>query len=482
MFKVRKVREIISLILLVLSDVAALLGSFLIAYFIRIQVLPAIIPGPSPQALPLITHLRYGFLYGALIVIFVFISEKLYTKRLSFWDESKHLFKGIILSFILLILIVFISRGYTQYSRPVIITAGLLSLFLFPLFRLGVKKTLVKLNIWKKKILILGTNSAARSVVRGIKMNPTLGYEIIGFLTEEKITKENKIIDNIQILGEITQFKEMSEKLGVRDIVIVLPGLAQNKLKELVDKCETRFETIRLVPDIGNLFTIGVEIENLGDILSLSVAPKLVRPGNIFIKRLFEFILTLFLVILFLPILLIIALAIKIDSPGSIIFAHERLGRRNKTFKFFKFRSMYVDGDLRLNKFLKENSLAKAEWKKYRKIKQNDPRITRVGKFIRKYSLDELPQLINILKGNMSLVGPRPYMPREIEDIGKSYPIIIRVKPGITGLWQVRGRNILPFEERLILDEYYIRNWSLWLDMVILIKTIKVFFTREGAY
>jgi len=105
-----------------------------------------------------------------------------------------------------------------------------------------------------------------------------------------------------------------------------------------------------------------------------------------------------------------------------------------------------------------------------------------VGRFIRKYSLDELPQLINILKGNMSLVGPRPYMPREIEDIGKSYPIITRVKPGITGLWQVRGRNILPFEERLILDEYYIRNWSLWLDMVILIKTIKVFFTREGAY
>ena len=296
----------------------------------------------------------------------------------------------------------------------------------------------------------------------------------------ERILGE-KIFEILTFTG-LTKFKEMSEKLGVRDIVIVLPGLAQNKLKELVDKCETRFETIRLVPDIGNLFTIGVEIENLGDVLSLSVAPKLVRPGNIFIKRLFEFILTLFLVIFFLPIILIIALAIKIDSPGPIIFAHERLGWRNKTFRFFKFRSMYVDGDLKLNKFLKENSLAKEEWKKYRKIKQDDPRITRAGRFIRKYSLDELPQLINIIKGNMSLVGPRPYMPREIEDIGKSYPIITRVKPGITGLWQVRGRNILPFEERLILDEYYIRNWSLWLDMVILIKTIKVFLTREGAY
>ena len=143
---------------------------------------------------------------------------------------------------------------------------------------------------------------------------------------------------------------------------------------------------------------------------------------------------------------------------------------------------MYVDGDLRLNKYLKENLQAKNEWKKYLKIKKNDPRVTRVGKFIRKYSLDELPQFINIIKGDMSLVGPRPYMPRETEKIGKSYEIISRVKPGITGLWQVRGRNILPFKERILLDEYYIRNWSLWLDIVILIKTMRVLITREGAY
>ncbi|GAI93282.1 unnamed protein product, partial [marine sediment metagenome] len=125
---------------------------------------------------------------------------------------------------------------------------------------------------------------------------------------------------------------------------------------------------------------------------------------------------------------------------------------------------------------------AKNEWKKYLKIKKKDPRVTRVGKFIRKYSLDELPQFINIMKGDMSLVGPRPYMPREIEEIGKSYEIISRVKPGLTGLWQVRGRNILPFKKRLLLDEYYIRNWSLWLDIVILFKTMKVLITREGAY
>ncbi len=482
MIKVRKVRELISLILLVLSDISALFVSFLIAYFIRIQVLPAIVPGLTKQTLSLTTNLRYGFVYGTLIVIFVLTFEKLYTKRLSFWDEAKHLLKSIILSFILIMMIVFISRGYTQYSRPVIILAGLLSLFIFPLFRLVVKKILVKIGFWKRKIIILGTNKTARLVAQGIKMNPTLGYEILGFLTEHKITNGEKILDNIKVLGKVSQVQEISKKSGVQDIAIALPDIAQNKLRELVEMCETGSGTIRVVPKIGSLFAIGVEIESFGDVLSLSVARNLVKPWNLFSKRLLELICTLLLFVIFLPLLFIIGLAIKIDSPGSLIFVHERLGRKNRTFRFYKFRSMYVDGDLKLNQFLKENSLAKEEWKKYRKIKQNDPRVTRVGKFIRKYSLDELPQLINVIKGDMNLVGPRPYMPREKKDIGKSYPIISRVRPGITGLWQVRGRNILPFEERLLLDEYYIRNWSLWLDIVILFKTLKVFFTREGAY
>ncbi|HEB35562.1 hypothetical protein LCGC14_1234690 [marine sediment metagenome] len=477
-----KVRGFLSLVLLVLSDISALFASFLIAYYFRIKVLPAIIPGLAKQALSLTTHLRYGFAYATLIVIFVLIFEKLYTKRLSFWDEAKHLLKGIMLSFILIMMIVFISRGYTQYSRPIIIIAGLLSLFLFPLFRLVVKNILVKIGFWKRKIIILGTNKTARLVAQGIKMNPTLGYEILGFLTEHKITNGEKILDNIKVLGKVTKVQEISKKFGVQDIVIVLPDIAQDKLRELVEICETEVGTIRVVPKIGSLFALGVEIESLGDVLSLSVARNLVKPWNLFIKRSLELICALLLFVIFLPIFFIIGLAIKTDSPGPLIFAHERLGKKKRIFRFYKFRSMFVDGDLKLNQFLKENSLAKEEWKKYRKIKQNDPRVTRVGKFIRKYSLDELPQLINVIKGDMNLVGPRPYMPREKEDIGKSYPIISRVRPGITGLWQVRGRNILPFEERLFLDEYYIRNWSLWLDTVILLKTLKVFFTREGAY
>jgi len=454
----------------------------LIAHFFRSQILPCIYPGSLKEPLSLESQLRSGFLYGILIIIFVFAFEKLYTKRFSFWEEVKQLLKGVTLSFILLMMIVFISRGYTQFSRAVIVFAWLLSLFIFAFFSFIVKKLIVIINLWKKKIIILGTSNLAKSIIKGINNNSTLGYKIIGFLADSRRSVGEIIMDEIRIIGNIKDVEQVSKKYGVNDIIIALPNISQRRLIELMESCEKVAETIRIVPSMGSLFTTGVEIESMGDILSLSVPRNLMKPWNIFLKRSFERTLTLILVIILFPILLIIGLAIRIDSAGSVIFTHKRLGRKNIIFDFYKFRSMYLEGDLKLNKYLKENPQIQIEWKKYQKIKGNDPRVTRVGRFIRKYSLDELPQLLNVLKGDMNLVGPRPYMPREKEKISKSYQIIARVRPGITGLWQVSGRNLLSFKERLLLDEYYIRNWSLWLDIVILLKTIKVFCTREGAY
>jgi len=459
----------------------ALLSSFLIAYFFRSQILPHVISGFKEGPLPLAIQLRYGFLYGVIIIIFVLSFEKLYTKRFIFWEETRHLLKSITLSFILIMMVVFVSRRYTQFSRAVIIFAWLLSLVLFPFLRLTVKKFLVKLNLWKKKVIILGTNGIAKMVAQEIKKNKTLGYEIIGFLTDDK-KKIGKKLGGSKIIGEIAQFEELSKNLGTKDAIIAFSIISQNKLIRVMEQCEKTAETIRVIPNVGNVFTMGIEIEKFGDVLSLSVARNLIKPWNILIKGLFEFILVFILSIFLLPVFLIIAMAIKIDSSGPVLFIQERLGEGNKIFRCFKFRSMYLDGDRRLEKYLKENPKIQKEWDKYQKIKEKDPRVTRMGKIIRKYSLDEFPQLINFFKRDMNLMGPRPYMPREKERIGKSYQIISRVKPGITGLWQVRGRNILPFRERLLLDEYYIRNWSLWIDLIILVKTIKVFITREGAY
>ncbi|UCC38819.1 MAG: sugar transferase [Candidatus Aminicenantes bacterium] len=478
----KKVREFICMIALMLTDIASLLSSFLIAYLLRSRLLTPIIPRFKYQEpLPLSVQFNLVVIYGALIIILVFLYEKLYTKRLPFWEDTKHLLRAVTVSFILMTVLVFVSRQYIFFSRAVVVLTWVLSLAIFPLFRLSMKRILAKVGLWSKKVIILGTKDMARFVAQEIKRNHLLGYQVLGFLTEDT-SKTGKKTAGIEILGGLNEVEKWSRQLGVRDVIIALPEFSQNELINIIENCEGFAETIRIVPSIGSLFTLGVVVENMGDVSTLSVTRNLVKPFNILVKTGFEFIFATIVSLLLLPVFLIVALAIKIDSRGPIIFVQERLGKRSKRFKFYKFRSMYVDADLRLERFLKDNPRARKEWEKYQKIKVNDPRVTRVGKVIRRYSLDELPQLFNFFKRNMNLVGPRPYMPREIEKIGTRDQIITRVKPGITGLWQVRGRNILPFYERLLLDEYYIRNWSLWMDIVILLKTIDVFITQEGAF
>ena len=198
------------------------------------------------------------------------------------------------------------------------------------------------------------------------------------------------------------------------------------------------------------------------------------------IKRLFDIVISLLGLIFLLPIFLIIMIAIKIDSKGPAIFIQDRIGLNGKLFKFYKFRSMVVDADKVLYEMLDKDTEIAREYMENRKLKA-DPRITRIGNFIRKFSIDELPQLINVLKGDMSLIGNRPYLPREKEDMGKYYKEIVISKPGLTGLWQVSGRNNMTFKDRLKIESNYSKNMSLKLDIKIFFKTFKAVFGKEGA-
>lgn len=478
----KRYKRILCFLCLVLTDLSALLVSFLTAYLLRSRLLLPIIPHfREIKPLPLMVQLENGFFYGALIIIFVFLYEKLYSRRLSFWEETKALLKGITVSFILIVILVFVSRQYTQYSRAVIVLAWLSGIFVFPLFRAGVKKILASLNLWKKNVLILGTNETSGMVADGIRKNIQMGYEISGFLTEDGETRGQTFAGK-PVLGTLEDVESVSRRLDIKDIFLVLPDFSQTRLTGVLERCEKFAETIRIIPNIGSLFTIGVQVDNIGDVLSLSVARNLVKPWNKLLKAVFEYVIVTILTIILIPLFLLIGLAIVLDSKGPVIFAQKRLGKGRSVFRFYKFRSMYVDNERRLEQYLRRNPEARKEWEEYQKLKNDDPRVTRAGRVIRKYSLDELPQIFNILKGDMSLIGPRPYMPRELEKIGKSYSIITRVKPGLTGLWQVRGRNLLPFKGRLLLDEYYVRNWSLWLDIVILLQTVRVWAKGEGAY
>ena len=276
--------------------------------------------------------------------------------------------------------------------------------------------------------------------------------------------------------------EKWKEKTGFEDIIITLPNVPRDKFISLLKEWDSLAETIHYIPRTGDLISTGIEIENIGKVLSLSVRKNLHKPWNILIKSIFEFLLGIFLFILSIPFFLLIAAAIKLDSRGSVFFIQQRFGKRGKRIRLIKFRSMFNDADSRLEQHLKAKSQAKKEWLKYKKLKKYDPRVTRMGKFLRKYSLDELPQLFNVLKGDMSLVGPRPYIMEELKEVESVKSILLQVKPGITGLWQISGRCLLPFKERLNLDEHYIRNWAFWLDIVILIKTIKVSALGKGAF
>lgn len=202
---------------------------------------------------------------------------------------------------------------------------------------------------------------------------------------------------------------------------------------------------------------------------------------NLFLKRIFDIIFGIFGVIILMPVTLVIFIINLLNKQRKIFYIQERIGKNGKPFKMLKFNSMVDNADKVLEKYLKENESAAKEYKKYKKIK-NDPRITKVGAFLRRTSLDELPQVINVVKGDMSLIGPRPYLPREKGDMDKYYKVITSVKPGLTGPWQVSGRNSVPFRERLSLESRYADKNNIFMDSIIILKTAKTIFEQKGAF
>jgi len=229
---------------------------------------------------------------------------------------------------------------------------------------------------------------------------------------------------------------------------------------------------------------VGGEVESFFDeqILAFRTRNNLASRSNMIAKRLFDLVVGTLILILVTPILITLALLIKLDSPGPVIYAGTRIGRLGREFKCYKFRTMYVNNDTILEEFLGNNPEVKTDWELYAKIRGEDPRVTKMGRLLRKFSLDELPQFINVLKGEMSLVGARPYLPQEKEKMAECADTILLAYPGITGLWQVSGRNELDFSQRVQIEVWYVRNWSLWLDISILFRTIPVALRASGAY
>src|ERR1051326_7619967 len=235
-----------------------------------------------------------------------------------------------------------------------------------------------------------------------------------------------------------------------------------------------------IMPDLRGAGSLGAEVRDFCQELTLEVRKDLLLRGPRLIKRLIDIVLALALGIATLPLILLIVILIKREAPGPAFYSHPRIGRGQRTIRVWKFRSMVLDGDRVLQQHLEQNPEAALEWKANQKLR-DDPRVTRVGKFLRRTSLDELPQIWNVLKGEMSMVGPRPIILSEVDRYGECFSLYTQVSPGLTGLWQVSGRNDTTYDERVGLDAYYVRNWSVWLDFYLLARTAGVVIDGRGA-
>ena len=287
-------------------------------------------------------------------------------------------------------------------------------------------------------------------------------------------------VDGVPLVGDLSLAPVLAARLKIPYAVLAMPGVESSKLLQIVERIGGKFTHLLIIPDLFGFATMGVPAKSLGGILGVEVRQQLLLPGPRLAKRIMDVALTCLGGIFVLPFLLLIAALIKLDSKGPVFYTQKRLGKDGTYFSAFKFRTMHGDGEARLKAILDADPALKAEYDIYHKLKK-DPRVTRIGRVLRKFSLDEFPQLLNVIKGDMSLVGPRPYIERELTEMSGQEKIILRAPPGMTGMWQVSDRNATSFAQRVQIDVYYVRNWSPWLDIHILAKTFGVVVKGSGV-
>ena len=369
----------------------------------------------------------------------------------------------------------FTYRGYF-YSR-LVMAMGTAITYLLCLAHKELAKFVVRHLVLKKigvaKKLIIGCGDFAQKVVDAMRKDPYAAAGIVGMvsLPGERCTAD------LPYLGDIDNLRELLIKHNFDEVIVAHPNVDEDTILRIIYECRKEFVQFELVPPFWNLLRGKIVVERIGDVHLTAFADVAMKGWQRVVKRIMDIVGSLILIILLSPLFLIIALAVKLSSPGPVFFLQERIGRNGRKFKMIKFRSMYADAEKRLAEFLDKNEATGPIFKMKR-----DPRVTPVGRILRRFSLDELPQLFNVLVGQMSLVGPRPPLEREVKQYEKWQLRRIDVTPGMTGLWQISGRSDLPFEKMVELDIYYIEHWSLWLDIKILLKTIPAVISGKGAY
>lgn len=440
--------------LLIFCDIFIISLCMLFAYFLRSQVLPGMF-GIEPFV-PITNYLTLWPLIAVLVLLRSTFG--LYPGYgLNPADELRRqtLSTGLVFFFTFTGATLFEFSVY--YSRVVLLLTGLFVVIALPIARAFCKELLSHTHFYGSSVWIIGNSKRAEEFRSILEQNPVLGLKVVGYSPDQP-------------------------EDGYAQHCLVIPDdLQTGSFSEFLDKLHRKFTHVWIAPNLLNTASVWVTPRDLNGNLTLELRNKLLEPWNELLKRFFDFWVALASLVVALPFMLIIAFVIKLDSKGSILYKQTRLGRFGRQFTTYKFRTMRPDAETYLANYLEQNEAARLEWESTRKLK-NDPRITRVGKLLRRSSLDELPQLLNIFKGDMSFVGPRPITKEELGLYGGNAHLYTQVTPGLTGLMQVSGRSTLSYKKRVELDSYYARNWSVWLDIVILAKTVVAVARGKGAY
>ena len=450
----------------------------LVAYWIRydLQWLRSVDPAnnvPYTAYVPMVLLLTS-------ILLLAMRREAAYDVRRSrpVFDEFYIILNATTTAILLLVVFVFFYRRLF-YSRLIFIYAGILILVLLTTARLVRRMILGRLRQAGQgvdRVVIIGAGEVGRTVMRNIIAQPELGYQVVGFLDDDP-AKSSANIGPIKALGAVENLPQVIREQSINQVIITLPWQYHRKTVRLVLEAEEAGVRARVVPDLFQLSLGGVDVEAINGIPLIGIKQTALTGFNLVIKRSFDLLFTIPFVILTSPLWALVAIAIKLDSPGPVFFKQERAGRSGKPFPVYKFRSMCVGAEAEQTKLLDQNEASGPIFKI-----RDDPRRTRVGRLIRRTSIDELPQFINVLRGEMSVVGPRPPLFSEVAEYQEWQRKRLEIQPGVTGLWQVSGRSDLTFDEMVMLDIYYGENWSLGSDIRIVLRTVPQVLFGDGAY
>ncbi len=474
----RRAQRGLFIVALILGDALLLAAAFALAYFVRFYLpVPVFQGGPGPQPL------YYARLSLALIPLWLalFWAYRLYDWHmlLGGTQEYETVFQACVAGAILIALAQFLTAELVVARGWVGLAWGLAFVFVAG-GRFGLRRAAYvarRRGYLSSPALILGAREEGRLLGEQLSAWPTSGLNLLGYL-DDQVSPGTRVCGSLYTLGGLHRLDDCVRQYQVEELILATGALPREAVLEVFRRYGASSQVhLRLSSGLFELITTGLQVKELAYVPLIDVNQVRLTGTEVALKTLMDYSLSVLAVLVLAPALLVIAALVRLDSPGPILYRRRVMGLNGRQFDALKFRTMRADGDA----LVAANPALLDELVTIHKIRY-DPRITRLGLFLRKYSLDELPQLFNVLKGDMSLVGPRMISPPELKEYGQWGMNLLTVRPGLSGLWQVSGRSDVSYEERARLDMFYIRNYSIWLDLQLIVRTIPVVLSGRGAY